>query len=243
MLSGNSSTYMEIVNKALYFVMKTCVISRYPNSDRLPILEYLNKNQKEKLETEIRLQYKYKAYPENLNLYVRYEDGFYFRSSVEDIFKRFPKELLVFNTKDLFKKDFIQKDSDFFYKDKDVYEMHNYLMESSPCYKKLCNICPNFIDIAPYGRSLIYQDIPIEYISNGLKLFLMIKQKLLKKQFLYELITIFEFPEAYLYPELQVQLAEILVLLRKECNIPIFITSYSHYFINAIEVYSKKYDL
>ena len=50
-------------------------------------------------------------------------------------------------------------------------------------------------------------------------------------------------PEVHLHPELQVKLAEILVLLVKELNINLFINSHSPHFIEAMEVYSVKYGL
>lgn len=50
-------------------------------------------------------------------------------------------------------------------------------------------------------------------------------------------------PEVNLHPEWQVKLAEILVLLVKELNVSIYINSHSPQFIEAIEVYSTKYEL
>ena len=50
-------------------------------------------------------------------------------------------------------------------------------------------------------------------------------------------------PEINLHPELQVKLAEILVLLVKELNIYLYINSHSPQFIEALEVFSVKYGL
>ena len=47
-------------------------------------------------------------------------------------------------------------------------------------------------------------------------------------------------PEVHLHPKWQLIYAEILVLLQKEFDLNIIITTHSPYFINAIETYSAK---
>ncbi len=50
-------------------------------------------------------------------------------------------------------------------------------------------------------------------------------------------------PEVNLHPEWQIKLAEVLVLLVKELNINLYINSHSPHFIEALEVFSVKYDI
>lgn len=50
-------------------------------------------------------------------------------------------------------------------------------------------------------------------------------------------------PEAHLHPNLQITLAEIIVLLQKEMKLHILTNTYSPYFLRAIEVFSEKYGI
>lgn len=50
-------------------------------------------------------------------------------------------------------------------------------------------------------------------------------------------------PEAYLDAELQVKLAELLVLLQEKLGVYIVITTHSHYLIDALDIFSVKYGI
>ena len=50
-------------------------------------------------------------------------------------------------------------------------------------------------------------------------------------------------PEVHLHPEWQLIFAELIVLLQKEFNLHILLTTHSPYFLNAIEVYSAKHEI
>jgi predicted ATPase len=77
-------------------------------------------------------------------------------------------------------------------------------------------------------------------ISAGMKPFLIIK-RLLEAGEIKELgVLVFDEPEIHLHPEWQLKYAELLVLLQKEFNLNILLTTHSPYFLNAIEVYSQK---
>jgi predicted ATPase len=77
-------------------------------------------------------------------------------------------------------------------------------------------------------------------ISAGMKPFLIIK-RLLEAGEIKDLgILVFDEPEIHLHPEWQLKYAELLVLLQKELNLNILLTTHSPYFLNAIEVYSQK---
>jgi predicted ATPase len=77
-------------------------------------------------------------------------------------------------------------------------------------------------------------------VSAGMKPFLIIK-RLLEAGEIKELdILVFDEPEIHLHPEWQLKYAELLVLLQKEFKLNILLTTHSPYFLNAIEVYSKR---
>lgn len=84
------------------------------------------------------------------------------------------------------------------------------------------------------------------YMSNtasgikqiGIIQLLLHHHKLHKNSFL-----IIDEPEVNLHPEWQIKLAEILVVLSKKLNIYIYINTHSPMFIEAMSLYSEKYDL
>ena len=79
--------------------------------------------------------------------------------------------------------------------------------------------------------------------SSGVKQ-LGIIQRLLSNRMLNEnSFIIMDEPEVNLHPEWQLKLAETIILMIKELKIPVFINSHSPHFIEALEVYSGKYNL
>jgi predicted ATPase len=77
-------------------------------------------------------------------------------------------------------------------------------------------------------------------ISTGMKPFLIIKRLLEAGEIKEQGILVFDEPEIHLHPDWQLKYAELLVLLQKEFKLNILLTTHSPYFLNAIEVYSKK---
>ncbi|MDR1492635.1 MAG: ATP-binding protein [Planctomycetaceae bacterium] len=86
-------------------------------------------------------------------------------------------------------------------------------------------------------------DKPLNFlnISAGMKLFLMLRRLLELGEIKEQDILVFDEPEIHLHPEWQMKFAETLVLLQKEFNLTILLTTHSIYFLDAIEVYSQKY--
>lgn len=80
-------------------------------------------------------------------------------------------------------------------------------------------------------------------ISTGMKSFIIIKALLRNGSIDENGIIILDEPEIHLHPEWQLKFAEIIVLLQKEFGLNILLNTHSPYFLNAIEVYSKKYDV
>lgn len=98
-------------------------------------------------------------------------------------------------------------------------------------------------------KSVVYHlndknvDLSLSNISAGLKTFVIIKA-LLKNGALKENgVLILDEPEIHLHPEWQKLFAEIIVLIQKTFNMHILISSHSPYFINALDVYERKYGI
>jgi predicted ATPase len=77
-------------------------------------------------------------------------------------------------------------------------------------------------------------------LSAGTKPFLIIKRLLESGEIKEQGVLVFDEPEIHLHPEWQLKYAELLVVLQKEFNLNILLTTHSPYFLNAIEVYSQK---
>lgn len=85
-------------------------------------------------------------------------------------------------------------------------------------------------------------EFKLSNIATGIKSFgilqLLIEKGLLNGRNL----LIIDEPEVNLHPKWQIKYAELLVLLSKELSLSVVITSHSPYFIEAIKVYSDKYN-
>lgn len=85
--------------------------------------------------------------------------------------------------------------------------------------------------------------LDINNISAGLKTFILIKELLTNGSLEENGTIILDEPEIHLHPEWQLLFAEIIVLLQKEFNLHILLTTHSPYFIRAIQVYASKYKI
>lgn len=87
------------------------------------------------------------------------------------------------------------------------------------------------------------EPLNFENMSAGLKSFVLIKL-LLEKGILKEKdVLILDEPEIHLHPEWQLYYAEIIILLQKKFDLSIIVTTHSMHFLEALELYAKKYDL
>jgi len=120
--------------------------------------------------------------------------------------------------------------------------------------KKLENVF-NTINTACSG-TMVYNNARFEYqekgeikgldvknLSSGLKTFIIIKTLLETGALRENGVLILDEPEIHLHPKWQLLFAEIIVLLHKEFGMHVLINTHSPYFIEAIEVYSKKYGI
>ena len=114
-------------------------------------------------------------------------------------------------------------------------------------YKKLSNVVNGKIlekDKEFYlEQEVFYEPISIHNLSAGLKSFAIIKMLLERNALKEGDILVLDEPEIHLHPKWQLLYAEIIVLLQKEFNIYILITTHSPYFLEAIEMYSKLHNM
>lgn len=90
-----------------------------------------------------------------------------------------------------------------------------------------------------------YFDTPVDFnnLSAGLKSFVLLKM-LLEKGILKEKdILILDEPEIHLHPDWQIKYAELIVLLQKKFDLSIVVTTHSRDFLEAIDLYSRKYNI
>ena len=95
-----------------------------------------------------------------------------------------------------------------------------------------------------YHSQALAEPIPIKNISAGMKSFALLQLLIdlghLNKRS--EMLIVDE-PEIHLHPDWQLKYAELIVLLAKEYQLRVLITSHSFNFINAIELYSQKHKI
>ena len=80
-------------------------------------------------------------------------------------------------------------------------------------------------------------------LSTGLKSFALIKMLLENGSIKEKDVLILDEPEIHLHPEWQLAYAKLIVLLQKEFDLTMVITTHSPYFLDAIDVFSTKYGL
>ena len=89
-----------------------------------------------------------------------------------------------------------------------------------------------------YGK-----DIKLSNLSTGIKAFAIILKLLENNDLRDKSLIVLDEPEVHLHPKWQVVYAEILILLQKEFNLNVVLTTHSPYFINALELYSEKHEI
>lgn len=97
--------------------------------------------------------------------------------------------------------------------------------------------------VLDFKEKHLHEPLHLSNLSTGLKSFVIMK-KLIEDGFIEQNgFLILDEPEVHLHPKWQLIYAELLVILQKEMNLNIVLTSHSPYFINAIEVFSAKHKI
>lgn len=99
------------------------------------------------------------------------------------------------------------------------------------------------------GTTFVYQSpkvdepLSMKNVSTGIKMFAIIKLLIENGTLGFNSTLILDEPEIHVHPKWQLVFAEIIVLLQKEFDMHILLNTHSPYFLEAIEVYSKKHKI
>lgn len=89
----------------------------------------------------------------------------------------------------------------------------------------------------------VQEEMHIRNLSTGLKTFAILKNLIQNGALEKNGTLILDEPEIHLHPEWQLIFAEIIVLLHKELGLHILLATHSPYFLRAIQVFTKKYEV
>ena len=112
---------------------------------------------------------------------------------------------------------------------------------------KVSSLCPGHFEKSGNRGHLTYLEegfargLEPGNLSAGLKTFAIMKVLLKSGALDVGGTIILDEPEIHLHPAWQLAFAEIIVLLQKELGMHVLMSTHSPYFLNAIEVYSKKH--
>ena len=115
----------------------------------------------------------------------------------------------------------------------------------SRVYDMISTVCSG--DFIKKDGEFVYREkadgemLNVSNLSAGLKTFVILKTLLLNGSIESGTVLLLDEPEIHLHPEWQLLLAEIIVLLHKEFDLYVLLNTHSHYFLDAVEVYSKKH--
>lgn len=87
------------------------------------------------------------------------------------------------------------------------------------------------------------EPIAISNLSAGMKSFVILKMLLENGILKDKDVLILDEPEIHLHPQWQIVYAQLIVLLQKKFDLSIIVTTHSPYFMDAIDLYSRKHDM
>lgn len=83
----------------------------------------------------------------------------------------------------------------------------------------------------------------VSNLSAGLKSFVIIKMLLENHSLRERDVLILDEPEIHLHPEWQMKYAEIIILLQKEFNLTVILTTHSSHFLEALQLYAHRHKI
>ena len=110
---------------------------------------------------------------------------------------------------------------------------------------KIDSILPGTFEFSAEGEYYIQDGLKlrISNLATGSKMFSIIKILLNKGEIDNTTMLILDEPEAHLHPKWQNAFAEIIVLLVKELNVNVLLTTHSPNFMLALDAYMRKYEI
>ena len=110
---------------------------------------------------------------------------------------------------------------------------------------KIDSILPGTFEFSSDGEFYIQDGLKLRIpnLATGSKMFSIIKMLLDKGEIDDTTMLILDEPEAHLHPQWQNAFAEIIVLLVKELNVNVLLTTHSPNFMLAIDAYMRKYEI
>lgn len=110
---------------------------------------------------------------------------------------------------------------------------------------KIDSILPGTFEFSSEGEYYIQDGLKlrISNLATGSKMFSIIKMLLNKGEIDDTTMLILDEPEAHLHPKWQNAFAEIIVLLVKELNVNVLLTTHSSNFMLALDAYMRKYEI
>lgn len=87
------------------------------------------------------------------------------------------------------------------------------------------------------------QEFELSNLSTGIKAFAILMKLIENRDIKDYTCIVLDEPEVHLHPKWQLIYAELLILLQKEFSLNIILTTHSPYFVNAIEVFSRKHQI
>ena len=85
-------------------------------------------------------------------------------------------------------------------------------------------------------------DVKFQNLSLGVRAFVALKMLIENNIIQHKDVLVLDEPEIHLHPKWQVIYAHLVVLLQKELELSIVVATHSHFFVDAINLYSRKYE-
>lgn len=109
--------------------------------------------------------------------------------------------------------------------------------------KKINEVMPEKIFVSKNKFVYSNKELDIKNLATGMKIYGIVKLLLEKGKISDDTLLIFDEPESHLHPHWQNLFAEMVIIMIKELDCKIVLTTHSPSFLLALDTYSKKYNL